>query len=185
MSAILWLLLRVHVHTLPGPGEQEQGCAFDGVSKLMQVVSCVVCCACTVTLSRCRPVSNCTALTQPQTFADVEHLSFPLLLLPLPHTRTARAHNQPQAPWMLSAIEVVTLLLLLLLLVVPTQPPGPYTFNFHASLEDLVLLGGLRAAAICGTYAYGSSSFHFRCVHFLVLLDVCAYGRKAGWGGRA
>jgi len=63
---------------------------------------------------------------------------------------------------MLSVIEVGTLLLLLLLLFLPHHPPGPYTFEFDRSLEDLVLLGGLRAAVICGTYAYGRSRFRFR-----------------------
>lgn len=64
---------------------------------------------------------------------------------------------------MLSVIELGTLLLLLLLLFLPNHPPGPYSFDFHSSLEDLVLLGGLRAAAICGTYAYGSSRYRLRC----------------------
>lgn len=57
---------------------------------------------------------------------------------------------------MLSAIEVVGLLVMLLLLV--HHPPGPYEFHFNSSLEDVVLLGGLRAAALSGTYAWGSSS---------------------------
>jgi hypothetical protein len=70
---------------------------------------------------------------------------------------------QALAPWMLSVIEVGALLLLLLLLVLPYRPPGPYSFDFRSSLEDVVLLGGLRAAALAGTYAYGSSSLHLRC----------------------
>jgi hypothetical protein len=66
---------------------------------------------------------------------------------------------------MLPAIELATLLLLLLLLLLPRQPPRPfpYDFNFHSSLEDLVALCGLRAAAIAGTYAYGVTRYNLTC----------------------
>lgn len=66
----------------------------------------------------------------------------------------------PQAPWMLPAIELATLLVILLLLVLPYQLPGPYVYDYHSSLEDVVVLCGLRAAAICGTYAYGTSRYN-------------------------
>lgn len=66
-----------------------------------------------------------------------------------------------QAPWILCLIEVATLMLLLLLLV-PHRPPGPYSFDYTVSLEDVVLLGALRALALASTYACGSSSLNLR-----------------------
>lgn len=53
---------------------------------------------------------------------------------------------------MLSVIEVASLLLILLLLT--RRTPGPY--QFESSLEDVVVLGGLRAVALSATYAWGS-----------------------------
>jgi hypothetical protein len=64
---------------------------------------------------------------------------------------------------MLCLIEVGTLVLLLLLVVVPRRPPGPYSFDFHVSLEDVALLGCLRASALASTYACGSSNMNLRC----------------------
>ncbi len=58
---------------------------------------------------------------------------------------------------MLSVIEVVSLLLLYVLLILPYRPPGPYSFDFHSSQEDVVLLGGLRAATLAATYTWGST----------------------------
>jgi hypothetical protein len=63
---------------------------------------------------------------------------------------------------MLSVIEVLSLLLLYGLLILPYCPPGPYSFAFKASTEDVVLLGGIRAAALAATYAWGSTRQHLR-----------------------
>eukprot|EP00878_Enallax_costatus_P029530 GHUV01032028.1.p1 GENE.GHUV01032028.1~~GHUV01032028.1.p1 ORF type:complete len:247 (+),score=39.29 GHUV01032028.1:313-1053(+) len=61
---------------------------------------------------------------------------------------------------MLSLIEVVSLLLILLLLT--HRSPGPYTCHFDSCLDDAVLFGGLQAAVLSGTYAWGSSSNRLR-----------------------
>lgn len=66
----------------------------------------------------------------------------------------------PQAPWMLSLIEVVSLLLILLLLT--HRLPGPYECHFESCLDDVVLVGGLQAAVLSGTYAWGSRSNRLR-----------------------
>lgn len=61
---------------------------------------------------------------------------------------------------MLSLIEVVSLLLILLLLT--HRLPGPYECHFESCLDDVVLVGGLQAAVLSGTYAWGSRSNRLR-----------------------
>jgi hypothetical protein len=92
---------------------------------------------------------------------------------------------------MLSVIEVLSLLLLYGLLVLPYRPPGPYAFDFQASTEDVVLLGGIRAATLAVTYAWGSTRQHLRCVcvgrvsvsvSAIVGVFVCVCGGGEGGG---
>jgi hypothetical protein len=102
----------------------------------------------------------------PRSVLDVLHVKVPNVrappAAPCTYPTTLLQPHLLQAPWMLSVIEVLSLLLLYGLLILPYRPPGPYAFDFKASTEDVVLLGGIRAATLAATYAWGSTRQHLR-----------------------